>query len=157
MAPSKRIALVGFVAFLFAVVFLGIFPPNTPRIFLNQRRAVGSLGELNRAEFSYKAWHPNSEFACDLAGLAGPQIGAASVDPVLASGTKSSYHFEIHCAQVGNKASADYAITATPVKPGATGQYALCTDQSGKIWYSENGLAADCLATHKPIERKYRQ
>jgi hypothetical protein len=45
------------------------------------------------------------------------------------------------------------ARATTPVNAGTTGKYAVCTDQSGQIWYSENGSAAECLETRKPIEQ----
>lgn len=160
MAFAKRTFLVGCVAFFIAVVFLGIFSPSTPRVFLNQRRGVESIRELNRAEYNYAAQHPNAGFACNISDLGEqgsecqPQVGL--VDRVLASGTKSSYHFEIRCPQDDSETVRGYTITATPVEPGTTGRYALCTNQGGEIWYSENGSASDCLATHKTIERKYR-
>ena len=160
MAFAKRTFLVGFVVFFMAVVLLGIFSPSTSRVFLNHRRAVESVRELNRAEYNYAAQHPNAGFACNLSDLGGPGSetlsGVGFVDRVLASGTKSSYHFEIRCPQGGSEMVTGYTITATPVEPGTTGKYAWCTNQGREIWYSENGSAVDCLATHKTIERKYR-
>jgi hypothetical protein len=160
MMFAKRTFLVGFLVFIMAVVLLGIFPPSTPRVFLNHRRAVESVRELNRAEYNYAAQHPNAGFACNLNDLgepgSEPLSGVGLVDRVLASGTKSSYHFEIRCPQGGSQRDTGYTITATPLEPGKTGKYALCSDQSGEIWYSENGLAADCLATHKTIAGKHR-
>lgn len=91
-------------------------------------------------------------YACKLSDLGEQNL----VDQVLASGTKSGYHFELRCLQQGSQKVTGYAITALPVMPGRTGNYALCADQSGEIWYSENGKASDCLAMHKPIERKYK-
>jgi hypothetical protein len=157
MALAKRIVSVGLAAFLLAVVYLALFPPEAPRVFMNQRRAVLSIEDVSLAERKYAARHPETGYACNLSDLGeqGSEVGL--VDPVLASGTKAGYHFKIQCPQRENQKVPHYAIIATPVNPGTTGQYALCTDQSGVIWYSENGLAADCLATHKPIERKYRQ
>jgi hypothetical protein len=156
MAFAKQIALVGLVVLLIAVVFLGIFPPGTPRIFLNQLRAVRSIEDVSLAERKYAARHPETGYACNLSDLGeqGSEIGL--VDRVLASGTKSWYHFDIRCAQNGKQRATAYTITALPVEPGHTGTYALCSDQRGEIWYSENGSAADCLETRKPIEQKYR-
>jgi hypothetical protein len=160
MAFAKRTLLVGVVMVFTSLVLLGIFSPRTPRVFLNQRRSVQSIRELNRAEYNYAAQHPNAGFACNISDLgeqgSKPLSEVGLVDRVLASGTKSSYHFEIGCLQSGSPRIAAYTITATPVEPGTTGKYAFCSDQSGEIWYSENGLATDCLATHKTIERKYR-
>jgi hypothetical protein len=160
MAVRKRTFLMVLTAFFMAIVFwLGIFPPKTPRVFLNQRRAVENIRNVNLAEHEYVAHHSDTGFACNLSDLgehgSEPLSRVAFVDRVLASGTKYSYHFDIRCPQGGGKATA-YTITAVPVEPGTTGEYALCTDQTGEIWYSESGVASDCLAMHKPIEQKYR-
>jgi hypothetical protein len=158
MAFAKRIVLGGFVVFLIAVVFLGIFPSSAPRIFVNQRRATLSIEDVSLAERKYAARHPETGYACNLSDLGGQGSEVGLVDPVLASGTKAGYHFEIQCAQRESQSQkvALYAIIATPVNPGTTGKYAVCTDQSGQIWYSENGSAADCLETRRPIEQKYK-
>jgi hypothetical protein len=160
MTVRKRTFLLAVTAFFVALVlWLGISPPKTSRIFLNQRRAVDSIRNLNLAEHEYATQHPNAGFACDLGYLGEHGSEALSrvalVDRILASGTKSSYHFDIRCS-TGVGRSTAYTITAVPVEPGTTGQYALCTDQSGEIWYSENGSPSDCLVTHKPMERKYK-
>jgi hypothetical protein len=150
---AKRISLIVFALLFIAMLFwLGIFPPGTPRIFLNQRRAAESIRNLNLAEHNHAAGHSGVGFACNLNDLG----ENSSVDRVLASGTKASYHFEIRCLQSGGQKATGYTITALPVEAGLTGKYALCSDQTGEIWYSESGLASDCLAMHKPIEQKYR-
>jgi len=158
MTVGKGTFLFALAVFFIAIV-LGIFPPKTPRIFLNQRRAVASVRNLNLAEHDYAARHPNTGFACNLDDLGEHGSGAsprvALVDRVLASGTKSSYHFDIRCPS-GVGTAAAYTITALPAEPGITGQYALCSDQSSEIWYSESGSPSDCLVTHKPVERKYK-
>ena len=111
-----------------------------------------SIREVNLAQQSYSAQHPRTGYACTLTDL-GEKGG---VDGVLASGTKAGYHFEIQCPQRGAQKAEKFIITAVPVNPGVTGQYALCADQSGEVWYSELGLVSDCLAMRKPVERKYR-
>jgi hypothetical protein len=147
MAFAKRIVLVGFVVLLIAVVFLGIFTPSeAPRILLNQHRAVLSIEDVSLAERKYAARHPETGYACNLSDLGeqGSEVGL--VDPVLASGTKAGYHFKIQCAPHESQTPkvALYAIIATPVNPGTTGKYAVCTDQSGQIWYNESGSSGDC-------------
>jgi hypothetical protein len=158
LKPTLISALLA-VLLLLAALLLGIFlPQKTPRVVLNQYRAVRSIRDLSLAEHSYALQHPDAGFACDLGELGergvGPPVGL--IDRVLASGTKSSYHFEIGCAQSERKKATTYTITAVPTKPGTTGVYALCTDQTGEIWYSDNGSISDCLTKHKPIEQKYR-
>jgi hypothetical protein len=160
MTLTKRTFFVGFAVFSLAATLLAIFSPSTPRVFLNHRRAAESMRELSRAENNYAALHSDAGFACNLSQLgehaSESSSGIGLVDPLLASGTKNSYRFEIQCPQSRSQKVTGYTITATPVEPGFTGKFALCANQSGETWYSENGLAADCLAMHQPIERKYR-
>jgi hypothetical protein len=155
MAWAKRSILVVILVFFILVV---VWPRSlsTPRIVLNQHSAVRSIEDVSLAERKYAARHPETGYACNLSDLGeqGSEIGL--VDRLLASGAKSGYHFDIRCPQNGNQKATAYTITALPVEPGHTGTYALCSDQRGEIWYSENGSAADCLETRKPIEQKYR-
>jgi hypothetical protein len=152
MALAKRLIPVVILVFFILVV---VWPRSlsTPRTFLNQRRAILSMENVSLAERKYAARHPEIGYACSLSDLGeqGSEVGL--VDRVLASGTKAGFHFEIQCPQHESQKVARYAIVATPVNPGTTGKYALCTDQSGQIWYSENGSAADCLETRKPLSR----
>jgi hypothetical protein len=85
--------------FLTAVVFLGIFPPRAPRIFVNQRRATLSIEDVSLAERKHAARHPETGYARNLSDLGrqGSEVGL--VDPVLASGTRVGYHLEIQCPQ----------------------------------------------------------
>src|SRR5258708_3112612 len=108
---------------LLAMLLLGIFlPQETSRVVLNQYRAVRSIRDLNLAEHSYSAQHPDAGFACELGELGeqgvGPPVGL--IDRVLASGTKSWYHFEIRCSQSGSAKPTAYTITAGPTKPRTT-------------------------------------
>lgn len=152
--------IAGAALFASTVLLLAICPPRASRIFLNQRRAVASLRVLNLAEQKYATGQPEGGFACNIRDLgqqgSAPLAAAGLVDQVLASGTKSFYHFEIQCPGAGRQIATAYTITAVPLLPGITGQYALCTDQNGDIWYSDNGSSSDCLAVRKPVERKYR-
>jgi hypothetical protein len=100
MAFGKRKFPILLATLAIALAFwLAIFPPVTPRVFLNLRRAVGAIRNLNLAEHEYAARHPDAGFACNLHDLVergsdGP-YRAALVDSVLASGTKSSYRFDV--------------------------------------------------------------
>jgi hypothetical protein len=160
MTVGKRTLLITLTAFFIAIaLWLAILPPRTSRIFLNQLRAVASIRNLNLAEHDYAARHPDNGFACNLADLrdrgSEDSSHVALADRVLASGTRSSYHFDIRCASEIGRAAA-YTATATPTKPGITGQYAFCADESKEIWYSESGSPSDCLANHKPVEQIYK-
>lgn len=153
----KRLFLGVLIVLLISVVVGLIFAPlSQPRIPYNHSRAIHSITDLSLAESNFAIRHPSTGFACNLGDLeqsSEPVPLAGSVDRVLASGTKAGYHFEILCPQ-GSQSVTGYAITAVPVSPGITGKYAFCADQSGQVWYSENGLALDCLAKHKPVERQ---
>jgi hypothetical protein len=149
MAFARRSFLVGLIVLISAAIWGAFRPLSTPRIFLNQRRATMSIREVNLAQQNYLAQHPRTGYACTLSDL-GEQ---GAVDGVL---TKAGYHFEIQCPQRGAQNAERFTITAVPVSPGVTGQYAFCADQSGEVWYGELGLVSDCLATRKQVERKYR-
>jgi len=152
MRIARRFLVAFIVVFVSAVCCLVIFVPNTSRIALNQSSAFQRMQDLNLAEHNYAAQHRDAGFACNLGDLGKQGL----VDGLLASGTRSGYHFDIQCPQNGSQLATSYMVIAVPVEPGRTGKYAFCTDQSGEIWYGENGLTADCLARHKPLEQKYR-
>jgi hypothetical protein len=149
---ARRSFQVGLIVLISAVILGAFLPLSTPRVFLNQRRATMSIREVNLAQQNYLAQHPRTGYACNLSDLS--EQGA--VDGVLASGTKAGYHFEIQCPQRSAQNPKSFTITAVPLNPGVTGQYALCADQSGEVWYSEHGLVSDCLAMRKQVGRKYR-
>lgn len=162
MRPIRQRLLIALpLLLLLAMIVLAALLPREPsRIFLNQFRAVKSIQEVNLAQQDYAKRNPNAGFACRLADL-GEQNSAATsegvfVDGVLASGTKAGYEFQIRCLASSTKKWASYTITAVPTRQGITGEYALCSDNSGEIWYSENGSAPDCLQEHKPVGRSYR-
>lgn len=152
MAFARHSFLGGLMVLISTAIIGAFLPLSTPRIFLNQRRATMSTRELNLAQQNYLAQHPRTDYACNLSDL-GEQ---GAVDGVLASGTKAGYHFEIRCPQRGAQKAESFTIITTPVSPGVTGQYALCADQSGEVWYSDHELVSDCLAMRKQVERKYR-
>jgi hypothetical protein len=152
MAFARRAFLAGLIVLISAAIWVAFRPVSTPRIFLNQRRATMSIREVNLAQQNYSAQHPRIGYACNLSDL----DEQGTVDGVLSSGTKAGYHFEIQCPQRGDQKTERYTITAVPVSPGLTGQYALCGDQSGEVWYSEHGLVSDCFAMRKQVDKKYR-
>ena len=156
MTVAKRTFLALVVFPVSAVFLLGIFPPSSPRVFLNQRRAVLSITSVSNAEHKYAAERPSAGYACNLSELSTQDSEDSLVDSVLASGMKAGYYFKLQCPQDSGPKVTRYTITAVPTIPGTTGDYALCADQSGQVWYSEKGSPSDCLSTHKPVERKYR-
>lgn len=152
MELAKRTFLIALIPLCISVIWLGIVPHEAPRVFLNQRSAARGISDVSVAENKYAAQHQQAGYACNLSNLGEEGL----VDAVLASSTRAGYHFEIQCPQNGVQKFTSYTITAVPVSPGNTGKYALCTDQTGDVWYSDSGVPSDCLAMHKPIERKYK-
>ena len=154
MLNSKQSVVVVIVLLLCAVIWIAISVPSmiTPRIFLNHRQAVRSIQDLNLAERRYLAMHPGAGFQCTIGDLGEEGL----VDRLTSSGTRSGYHLQITCPDNSSQHSSHYTITALPMAAGKSGKFALCSTESGEIWYSENGSAAECLAMRKPIERRYR-
>jgi hypothetical protein len=44
-----------------------------------------------------------------------------------------------------------YRITAVPIARGLTGVRAFCADESGTLFYEENGSATECLSLRLPL------
>jgi hypothetical protein len=146
----KRLFLGVLLVLLISVVVGSIFVPlSQPRISYNHRRAILSITKLRLAESTCASHEPSSGSSCELSDLGEQGL----LDTVLASGTKSGYHFEIRRPQSRSENGQTFAITGVPVSPGTTGKYAFCTDRSEKVWYSESGSVTDCLAMRKPVER----
>jgi|GEM_PF-2962532 len=170
MILTKRNFLYSITVLFIVLVISAIIIPDLsqPRIPWNHRRAVKTIQYLNLAEHNYVLRHKNAGYACNLSDLVVPNP-VSDVDlrvRLLVSGTDSSgtqpsgtlayYHFEIQCTKNGSNKAIGYTITALPVIPGVVGVFAICSDQSGEIWYSENGLATECFALRIPVEQKYR-
>jgi hypothetical protein len=58
MAIRGRTLLACGAVFLLVTFWVGVFPPVTPRIFLNRHRAMASIRNFNLAENNYAAMHP---------------------------------------------------------------------------------------------------
>lgn len=173
-------AVVGLVLGYFGIaivpilIIAAIAIPNLlrARMAANEASAVGSIRTLNVAEVSYATSFPNLGFTCDFGKLSaeGPN-SKPLIDPILASGVRSGYRFEltgcVTSAEADPETAAEqtdapfgvaenavlfYQITATPVKPGNTGQRTFCSDQSGVIRFVLNGSPADCIASGDPLQ-----
>src|SRR5215472_4549635 len=156
MTVAKRTSFVVLVV-SFMLFLIWPRPLMTPRTFMNQRRAVLNITNVGNAERKYAAERPSIGYACNLSDLTTQDPEGDLVDSVLASGMKAGYYFKLQCPQDNAPKVTRYTITAVPTIPGTTGDYALCADQSGEVWYSEKGSSpSDCLAVRKPVERKYR-
>ena len=128
------------------LIIAAIAIPNLlkARISANEASAVGSLRTLNTASVQYAAQCPDLGFPAALAnigGTAGDCTGAAIIDSVLQSGTKSGYTF-VYTAG-GTTPVTTYTITANPITQGVTGQRGFYTDQTGVLRYAAAGPATN--------------
>ena len=131
------------------LIIAAIAIPNLMRskMTANEAAAVEALRTLNSTALMYSTTYGGFPHAISDLGPAGgspnPSSSAADlVDSVLATGIKSGYKFTysvVATDPAGNVLS--YAIAASPVTLGTTGQRSFFTDQSGTIRASANGVA----------------
>jgi len=159
------------------LIIAAISIPNLlrSRIAASEASAVGSLRTMNTAAVSYSSTYGNG-FPPSLAsiGTNGSTTvsctSAGLIDPVLSSGTKSGYTFQLHpglAANQLNSASSScsagygysdgYMITAVPITVGTTGQRSFCTDASGVIRQNPNGTpnpgpSPNCATSDAPLQ-----
>lgn len=139
---------------LFVIAFSPHFYDSHAGLRQNESAAVGSLASINLLQSEYAAAHPNGGFACQLLRLRRAQDKADVYDPTTAllSGEVSGYRFVLAaCTPAANGIVSRYQITAVPITRGLTGMRALCTDESGKLFFEENGSATDCLSSRLPL------
>jgi type IV pilus assembly protein PilA len=131
------------------LIIAAIAIPNLVRnkIQANETAAVGALRALTESALLYSNSyggfpHALSDMGPGSGGTQPSSTSADLIDSVLATGAKSGYRFAYSPGAAdpsGNVQS--YAITATPLTPGATGQRTFYTDQSGTIRSSSSGTA----------------
>jgi type IV pilus assembly protein PilA len=153
------------------LIIAAIAIPNLlrARIAANEAAAVGTLRTMNTAAVTYSSTWQNG-FPPSLASQGGA-VGAATcttanlLDNVLAQdpATKSGYTFKYAGTTAyaptacGSPGWQTYAIDATPLTVGTTGQRSFCTDESGVIHFDPTGAAmpgtdAGCEATPNVIQ-----
>ena len=156
------------------LIIAAIAIPNLlrSRMAANEASAVGSIRTMNTASITYNSTYGNG-FPADLASIGTTGSAAVSctnaqlIDTVLTAGTKSGYTFAIQhgatqLTSASSSCSADYgysdgyAVTATPVTVGTTGQRAFCSDASGVIRFNTSGAVAPsgglCLTSDNPLQ-----
>jgi hypothetical protein len=150
---AKRQAIFGFAAiFLLATLIVLAF---TPHLFdshagmrQNESAAVGSLRRIHDLETKYAASHPNEGFACELQQLRSVEnVTSTYPTNALLLGEWSGYKFLIECSPTEKRIILRYQVTAVPSAPGVTGVRAFCADESGTVFYAENGSATECLSS----------
>jgi hypothetical protein len=138
------------------IAFSPHFYDSNAGVRKNESAAVGSLAKINVLQSKYAAAHPDEGFACQLQRLRPPEGSTTLYDPTTAllSGELSGYKFVVvGCTPAANGIVIRYQITAVPSSRGLTGVRAFCTDESGKLFYEENGSATECLSSRLRLFR----
>lgn len=111
--------------------------------------AQRTLQMLAFGESIYAGAHPETGFTCSLSELAA-QAKPLGIDPAVATGPFNGYRFAVSNCQ--GTPAASYQLTAEPAM-AAPGAKAFCTDATHNVRTSEDGRAATCLISGKPVAR----
>jgi len=138
------------------LVIAAIAIPNylRSRLVADESSAAQSIRTINTALVTYSSTYPTAGFAPSLVALGGANpctatsTNACLLDEVLTAGTKSGYSFAF--TGDGLAPSVTYAVTATPVSIGISGQRQFCSDQTSVIRYTTTG--AGCTNASSPIQ-----
>lgn len=120
----------------------------------SEPQVLNAIRTIVTAEITYASTYMNVGYTCTLSSLdgfgggdPGPQQ-AMLISSGLASGRRYGYVFTLSGCMA--TPATRFFLTAVPNDPGSGGK-AFCTDQSGVIRSSDEGNAAACLATGKPV------
>jgi type IV pilus assembly protein PilA len=142
------------------LVIAAIAIPNLlrSRMAANEASAVSAVRAITTAEHAYFQAYPAIGFTCTLSNLGPPpagqpytDTGAGILDAVVSSGTKAGYSFAVTACS-GTPVVSSYTTIATPITVGGTGQRAFCSDASGVIRYSSDGVPATCIANNAVLQ-----
>jgi prepilin-type N-terminal cleavage/methylation domain-containing protein len=135
------------------LIIAAIAIPNLlrSRMAANEASAVSGIRAITTAEHAYSTAYPDVGYTCSLPSLGPPASGqpptsTASdiLDPVISAGLKSGYSFALN--NCTGTPGANYQSSAVPITVGGSGQRAFCSDSSGIIQYSIDGVVADCVS-----------
>jgi type IV pilus assembly protein PilA len=138
------------------LIIAAIAVPNflRSRMVANESSAVQSVRTINTAAITYSSTYQNVGFPTSLLALGGAtpctatSINACLLDAVLSAGTKAGYQFTY--VPDGLTPSVNYAIAATPISVGMSGQRQFCSDQVGVIRFAPSG--AGCTNASPAIQ-----
>lgn len=138
------------------LIMTAIAIPNylRSRLVANESSATQSLRTINTAVITYASTYQDVGFPASLVAMGGAEpctatsANACVLDQVLSSGTKAGYTFVY--AGDGNTPSVGYAVTATPVSLGVSGQRMFCSDQTSVIRFNPSGTG--CTSASAPIQ-----
>lgn len=120
----------------------------------NEASAVQNLRNITTAEYLYSSTY-GVNFTPDLVTLSGntgtpDQTHAELIDEVLAGGTKSGYSLSYSPGATNNMGQiVTYAVNASPLVPGSTGQRYFYTDQTCVIRWNATAAAGP---TDAPVQ-----
>jgi hypothetical protein len=156
--PKKRwqrdliVALSAVFILCVAASFIPVFDgPNSRRV-AREAIAVGNLRRISDLQNSYSAAHPEKGFTCQLPLLKSTAPSPDAYDPerFLVADSYSGYRFKLDgCDPNAGGMVSHYRVTAVPVEPGKSGVRAFCMDQSGVLWYDNDGSADKCLMARR--------
>jgi type IV pilus assembly protein PilA len=155
-SSSKGFSLIELLIVVAVILIIAaIAIPNFVRskMTANEASAVQNMRNVTTAEYLYSSTY-SINFSADLVSLGGntatPDTGHAElIDQVLAAGQKSGYSFGYSAGPLdGQGHVTTYAVNASPLIPGSTGQRYFYTDQTGVIRWNGSTAAA---ATDAPI------
>ncbi len=129
------------------LIIASISIPNLlrSRMAANEASAVGSLRAINTACIAYSTTFGGFPSILSNLGTSGPASSTAAdlIDNVLASGVKTGYTFTYTAGPQAGGVIPVYALTASPLVAGQTGQRYFFTDQSGVIRFNLSAIATD--------------
>ena len=145
------------VAIILVIAAIAIPSLMRSRMAANEASAVSSLRTLTTAETTYAQTYPTIGYTCTLSQLGPPsggapmsQTAAGIIDNVLATGSKQGYNFAL--SSCTGTPVATYSSQGQPITFGGTGTRAFCSDVSGVIKQSVDGLATTCFASGTVIQ-----
>jgi type IV pilus assembly protein PilA len=143
------------------LIIAAIAIPNLlkAKMAANEASAAAAIRTINTAQVSYTTLFPQIGFSATLAALGGP--AAACAPPTLSTAAqaclidellsgfaappfvKSGYTFAMGPGAAVGPPLASYAVTATPLSPGTSGQNMFCSDQTGVVRHDITGAACN--------------
>jgi len=126
------------------LILAAIAIPNflRARVAANEASAMASVRTLVTAEVTYADRHRDTGYTCSLPDLRRDGL----INPMLASGQRSGYAFELLNCQpgAGDGPSTKFQVVAYPIRPNTTGTRAFCSDESGVVKVNSGGSTQEC-------------
>ncbi|MGH9522616.1 MAG: prepilin-type N-terminal cleavage/methylation domain-containing protein [Terriglobales bacterium] len=145
------------VAIILVIAAIAIPSLMRSRMAANEASAVSSIRAITTAETTYASTYPTIGYTCTIGELGPPtggapmsQTAAGILDNVLSSGSKQGYNFAL--SSCTGTPIATYSSQAEPINFGGTGTRGFCSDVSGVIKQSSDGLATTCFASGTVIQ-----